>query len=118
MGTMNSSAAPADRAMDSYLSCIRHTLDAALCIRNFSSEKVERHNKPEVETSESGSPLLLKPITICKTERDKVLIEVSVNSVRVSISFKQADEVEQMIARKFTRFMMRRAEDFSVLRKV
>jgi hypothetical protein len=43
-------AGSADKAMDSYLSCIRHTLDAALCIRNFASQEVERHNVPEVET--------------------------------------------------------------------
>merc|ERR1719183_3036717 len=103
--------------MDNYLSCIRSTLDAALCLRNFASESVERHNKPEVEMSEPGSHLLLKPIIISKTEKDRVLIEVSVNSVRVSIGVKQQDEMEKMIARKFMRFMMRRAEDFSVLRK-
>merc|ERR1712227_1170268 len=115
---MSTGGGPADRALDSYLACIRSTLDAALCIRNFASEDVERHNKPEVENSEPGSALLLKPILISKTEKDKVLIEVSVNSVRVSISFKQSDEVEKMIARKFMRFMMRRAEEFSVLRKI
>lgn len=32
-----------------YLNAIRGTLDAALCIRNFPSQTVERHNKPEVE---------------------------------------------------------------------
>ena len=32
-----------------YVNCIRHTLDAALCLRNFPSQVVERHNKPEVE---------------------------------------------------------------------
>lgn len=42
-------AGAADRAMDSYLACVRSTLDAALCIRNFAAEDVERHNRPEVE---------------------------------------------------------------------
>ena len=32
-----------------YLKAIRVTLDAALSIRNFASQVVERHNKPEVE---------------------------------------------------------------------
>jgi actin related protein 2/3 complex subunit 4 len=32
-----------------YLNCVRTTLDAALCLRNFPSQTVERHNKPEVE---------------------------------------------------------------------
>jgi len=113
-------AGSADRAMDAYLACVRSTLDAALCIRNFASEDVERHNTPLVETHSSDleSPLLLKPILITKTERDRVMVEVSVNSVRISIGVKQNDEVERMIASKFMRFMMRRAEEFGVLRKV
>lgn len=32
-----------------YLTAIRHSLDSALCLRNFPSQVVERHNKPEVE---------------------------------------------------------------------
>ncbi len=32
-----------------YLTCIRHTLNAACCLRNFPSQQVERHNVPEVE---------------------------------------------------------------------
>jgi hypothetical protein len=32
-----------------YLNCIRKTLEATLCLRNFASQKIERHNKPEVE---------------------------------------------------------------------
>jgi hypothetical protein len=35
--------------LESYLSCVRSTLEAALCLRNFPSQNVERHNKPEVE---------------------------------------------------------------------
>lgn len=32
-----------------YLSAVRCTLEAAMCLENFSSQVVERHNKPEVE---------------------------------------------------------------------
>lgn len=32
-----------------YLDCIRSSLTASLCLRNFSSQQVERCNKPEVE---------------------------------------------------------------------
>jgi actin related protein 2/3 complex subunit 4 len=32
-----------------YLGAVRSTLTAALCLENFSSQVVERHNKPEVE---------------------------------------------------------------------
>ena len=32
-----------------YLDCVSSTLTASLCLRNFPSQLVERHNKPEVE---------------------------------------------------------------------
>jgi len=32
-----------------YLTAIRATLTAAMCLENFASQQVERHNKPEVE---------------------------------------------------------------------
>eukprot|EP00658_Telonema_sp_P-2_P033149 TRINITY_DN24397_c0_g1_i1.p1 TRINITY_DN24397_c0_g1~~TRINITY_DN24397_c0_g1_i1.p1 ORF type:complete len:186 (+),score=60.07 TRINITY_DN24397_c0_g1_i1:238-795(+) len=121
-------AGAADRLLESYLSCIRTTLDAALCLRNFASQDVERHNKPEVECSEGkniANPdadghggLVLPPIVIHKGGADKIQIEVAVNSVRVSIAVKQQDDIEKMIGRKFMQFMMRRAESFHVLRKV
>ncbi|KAJ8954196.1 hypothetical protein NQ318_005791 [Aromia moschata] len=81
-----------------YLTAVRHTLTAAMCLDNFSSQVVERHNKPEVE-------------------KEKVLIETSVNSVRISIAVKQADEIEKILCKKFMRFMMMRAENFIVLRR-
>jgi hypothetical protein len=45
------------------------------------------------------------------------LIEPSVNSIRVSIAIKQADEIEKILCHKFTRFMMMRAEGFVILRR-
>ena len=36
-------------ALKPYLDCIKATLQAALCVENFASQIVERHNKPEVE---------------------------------------------------------------------
>ncbi|KMQ88721.1 actin-related protein 2 3 complex subunit 4-like protein [Lasius niger] len=32
-----------------YLTAVRRTLTAAMCLENFSSQIVEKHNKPEVE---------------------------------------------------------------------
>merc|ERR1719163_2229799 len=73
-----------------YLNTVRSTLDAALCLRNFPSQLVERHNKPEVEVRGSKE-LLLNPITIARTDQERCLIEGSANSVRVSFAIKQAD---------------------------
>merc|ERR1712221_47811 len=45
------------------------------------------------------------------------LIEASINSVRVSIAIKQADDIEKLLCHKFMGFMMRRAENFVILRR-
>ena len=36
-------------ALKPYLDCVKATLNAALCLENFASQIVERHNKPEIE---------------------------------------------------------------------
>jgi actin related protein 2/3 complex subunit 4 len=59
----------------------------------------------------------LKPVVISRNENERVLIEPSINSVRLSIKIKQADDIERILADKFTRFMMQRAESFVVLRR-
>ncbi|XP_066902043.1 actin-related protein 2/3 complex subunit 4 [Halyomorpha halys] len=99
-----------------YLTAVRHTLNAAMCLDNFSSQHVERHNKPEVEVRTSKE-LLLTPVLISRNEREKVLIEGSINSVRISIAVKQADDIERILCKKFMRFMMMRSESFIVLRR-
>ncbi|KAL9408787.1 hypothetical protein AB3S75_047218 [Citrus x aurantiifolia] len=99
-----------------YLACIRNTLDAALCLQNFPCQEVERHNKPEVELKTSPE-LLLNPILICRNEAEKCLIETSINSLRISLKVKQADELENILTKKFLRFLSMRAEAFQVLRR-
>lgn len=54
---------------------------------------------------------------ISRNENEKVLIEPSINSARVSIRIKQADEIENILVHKFTRFLTQRAEVFIVLRR-
>lgn len=83
---------------------------------------------------------------ISRNDKEKVLIEGSINSVRVSIAVKQvsqdsdllihrvtdsttwpltyvttvllqADEIEKILCHKFMRFMMMRAENFFILRR-
>lgn len=96
---------------------MRSSLNAALCLDNFSSEIVERHNYPEVEAG--NNPLaMLNRMHIARNENEKILIESSINSVRVSIAIKQADEIEHILVRQFTRFLTRRAESFFILRRV
>ncbi|KAG0288612.1 Arp complex subunit [Linnemannia gamsii] len=99
-----------------YLNAVRQTLTAAMCLENFSSQVAERHNKPEVEVGTSKE-VLLNPVVISRNDKERVLIETSVNSLRVSIAIKQADEIERILAHKFTRFLTQRAESFVILRR-
>ncbi|GAA6009306.1 hypothetical protein JCM10207_004344 [Rhodosporidiobolus poonsookiae] len=99
-----------------YLTAVRHTLTAALTLEPFPSQLVERHNVPEVEAG-STPEVLLTPLVIARNAQEQVLIEPAINSVRFSIKIKQADELEQILAHKFTRFFMMRADAFVVLRR-
>lgn len=56
-------------------------------------------------------------MTVSRNQEERVLIEPSVNSVRVSIRIKQADEIENILVHKFTRFLTQRAEPFFILRR-
>lgn len=95
---------------------MRSSLTAALTIENFASQVVERHNIPEVEAQTTAEAVLV-PLTVSRNEHEHVLIEPSVNSVRLSIKIKQADEIEQILCHKFTRFLMQRADNFVILRR-
>lgn len=56
-------------------------------------------------------------MTIARNENERVLIEPSINSVRISLKIKQADEIEHILVHKFTRFLEQRAESFFILRR-
>lgn len=71
---------------------------------------------PEIEAA-SCPEVLLNPLIVSRNENEKVLIEPSVNSVRISIKIKQADEIENILVHKFTRFLTQRAEAFFILRR-
>lgn len=99
-----------------YLQCVRSSLTAALSLSNFASQTSERHNVPEIEAA-SSPEVLLNPLIVSRNENEKVLIEPSINSIRVSIRIKQADEIENILVHKFTRFLTQRAEAFFILRR-
>eukprot|EP01120_Amphizonella_sp_Union-15-10_P010588 TRINITY_DN426_c0_g1_i3.p1 TRINITY_DN426_c0_g1~~TRINITY_DN426_c0_g1_i3.p1 ORF type:complete len:177 (-),score=28.21 TRINITY_DN426_c0_g1_i3:181-711(-) len=109
-------AASATSALGPYLDCIRVTLTAAMCLQNFASQEVERHNKPEVEAGKNVE-LLLKPILIARNEKEKFLLEGSINSLRISICVKKSDDLDEILSKKFMRFLAQRAENFVVLRR-
>jgi hypothetical protein len=57
------------------------------------------------------------PVVISRNENERVLIEGSVNSIRISIAIKKADDLEKILSHKFMRFMMMRADNFIILRR-
>lgn len=95
---------------------MRTTLTAALCLQNYASQVVERHNYPEVEARMSDEALL-NPVIVSRNENEQCLIEPSINSVRVSLKIKQADEIEAILVKQFMRFLMGRADSFVILRR-
>jgi actin related protein 2/3 complex subunit 4 len=99
-----------------YLSAIRRSLQSALCLRNFASQEVERHNKPEIETGGSAG-LIAHPIMIARSELECVFIETSINSVRISVKIRQLDDVDTLLAKMFCRFLAQRADQFRILRR-
>ncbi|RCI13023.1 hypothetical protein L249_0201 [Ophiocordyceps polyrhachis-furcata BCC 54312] len=99
-----------------YLQCVRSSLTAALTLSNFASQTAERHNVPEIE-AQTSPEVLLTPLTVSRNENERVLIEPSINSIRISIKIKQADEIEHILVHKFTRFLTQRAESFFILRR-
>lgn len=56
-------------------------------------------------------------MTVSRNENERVFIEPSINSIRISIKIKQADEIEHILVHKFTRFLTQRAESFFILRR-
>eukprot|EP00461_Guttulinopsis_vulgaris_P000174 UN00174 len=99
-----------------YFQAIESTLNSALCLRNFPSQVVERHNKPEVEARMSKE-LILNPVVLARDQNQQVLIEPSINSTRISIKIKQIDNLETILVDRFTRALMLRAEEFMILRR-
>ena len=99
-----------------YLRAVKRTLQASMCVENFNSQKIERHNKPEVEVK-SSSEVLLESVIVSRNQRERVFIEPSINSLRVSITIKQVDGIEKLLCNKLMTFMMRRAENFIILRR-
>lgn len=111
-----STSATMSQSLRPYLHCVRSTLTAALSLSDFASQASERHNVPEIE-ARSSPEVILNPLTVSRNQEERVLVEPSVNSVRVSIRIKQADEIEHILVHKFDRFLTQRAEAFFILRR-
>ena len=103
-------------ALQAYLKTIKDTLDSTLNLRFFPSQLVERQTHPEVEFQDNPK-LLMKPLTICRSDQEKVLIESSINSVRISVCIKKNQEIEILLTHMLDRFLSLRADKFQIMRK-
>uniref|UniRef100_A0A674DCV0 Actin-related protein 2/3 complex subunit 4 n=1 Tax=Salmo trutta TaxID=8032 RepID=A0A674DCV0_SALTR len=110
---LSGSGTPQQTRGGGQVSCVKKFLSFFLCPHDDISvicDTVFSHYR-------SSKELLLQPVVISRNDKEKVLIEGSINSVRVSIAVKQADEIEKILCHKFMRFMMMRAENFFILRR-
>ena len=101
----------------SYFTIIRETLDQALCLQNFPSQKYEKINRPQVEVHETLE-LINEPIIITRSEEEKVEIQSSINSVNVNVVLKKNADIEKLIIGIYGRYLMNRANKLDLLRKV
>lgn len=49
----------------------------------------------------------MTPVVVSRNEKERVLVEPSINSLRISIAIKQADEIEKILCHKFMRWDVR-----------
>ena len=101
----------------SYFSIIRETLNEALCLQNFPSQKYEKINRPQVEVNESPE-LINEPIVITRSDEEKVEIQSSINSVNVNVVLKKHADIEKLIIGIYGKYLMNRANQLELLRKV
>lgn len=111
------SAAQAD-ARKAFLADVRGALDAALCLRAFPSQTVERQNRVEVE-ERTSKELLLPPVALARGAAggEAVLVEPAVNSCRVSVRLRAGDDTERLLGGQLARFLGQRADALPVLRR-
>ena len=83
------------------------------CLTNIPSRVVQLHNMPEVE-SKWIPEAILRPIFITRTDKEQCLIETSINFIRVSIKIVQANDLENLLTKRFIQFLLRRSDNFII----
>jgi len=68
--------AMAAAGLQGYLDQLRAALRPALCLHNYPSETVERHNKPVIEIAEPCSLLVLPPVTVSRSPQVRSVLVV------------------------------------------
>ncbi len=68
----------------------------------------------------TSAELLHEPVLLKRSDHERCLIESSINSARISfrLKFEDADPIEEILGKKFLGFLMKRAEEYEILRRV
>lgn len=99
-----------------YSDQLTDALYLGLCIRDFPSQEAERHNKPEVEFA-TCEELILPPKLVSRQPGECCYIESSINSCRVSFTFREGDALDSALTAEFFGFLGMKAETVPILRK-
>jgi actin related protein 2/3 complex subunit 4 len=100
-----------------YYDAVRDALVHAFALSSHPSRKMDGKDRPEIEYQDAPATLRA-PVEIKRGDEESCLIESAVNSARVSLKVRQADDLEEILARQFMRFLGRRADAFEILRRV
>ena len=74
-------------------------------------------NYPCVEMIKYNKGLLLNPVIISRNKYEQVLIEGSINSVRISFKFAKYDDMTKYLTHLYCKIFMNRCELFDIIRR-
>ena len=100
---------------------VYHALDEAFKLQKPPSKDRTHREKPLVEmANDMTTEGVYEPLTIESTSRvpEKTYIERTNNSTRISFLIKQSDTMDETLCLKFMRSLMRRAEDYYIVRRI
>ncbi|EIE20978.1 hypothetical protein COCSUDRAFT_83537 [Coccomyxa subellipsoidea C-169] len=99
-----------------YVDSIREALVRSLVLVDSPCQHIDGYNKPEIELQNSKE-LLLDPIELRRNEQECIVIERSLNSVRVNVQLKRVGDLEAWLRSKRIAFIMQRADYIDIIRR-
>ena len=108
-----------------YHTSIRQALEESFLNQQQKPHSKDHKNnhveKPLVEISSNDRSIIEEPVIIrsnAKNSMEQTMVESSLNSTRISILLKQMDFMDQVLCQKLMCSLMRRADEFSIIRRV
>ncbi|KAI1717147.1 ARP2/3 complex 20 kDa subunit (ARPC4) domain-containing protein [Ditylenchus destructor] len=104
--------------MTTYLDDVRKAVDDAISLMRPPLKLKNEPIRPEVELRIGTHEKMFDNVTISRGNgRERVFIESSTNSVRISVAMKQSDRIEFFLISRFSRIMGKQADNFIILRR-